>query len=94
MADEPHTDPGDPSLEVPTEHADVPLHPPSAEELPAQPRLPNPAVLDESWKMSDDYVQVFGDDFRPDTGLLTRNWWTRYIFSGGMLDFLNAEWQR
>src|SRR5258708_3429958 len=39
------------------------------------------------------YIKVFADEFnepRLDTG----KWWTRYIYNGGTLDFLNDEQQR
>lgn len=39
------------------------------------------------------YVKVFGDEF-DGSRLNTSNWWTRYIYNGGMLDTLNDEQQR
>jgi beta-glucanase (GH16 family) len=39
------------------------------------------------------YVKVFGDEF-DGTALDTSRWWTRYIYAGGTLDYLNDEIQR
>lgn len=83
-------------LSHPEEHAEAPLNPPITEALPASFTASEPesraAVPD--FNLTSDYIEVFGSDFRPGTGKLIDNWWTRYIFSGGMLDYLNDEWQR
>lgn len=39
------------------------------------------------------YVKVFADEFS-EPQLDTGKWWTRYIYNGGTLDFLNDEQQR
>lgn len=39
------------------------------------------------------YTQVFADEFN-EARLDTGRWWTRYIYGGGTLDFLNDEQQR
>lgn len=39
------------------------------------------------------YVMVFDDEFNA-ARLDTARWWTRYIYGGGTLDFLNDEQQR
>jgi beta-glucanase (GH16 family) len=39
------------------------------------------------------YVKVFSDEFNREQ-LDTQKWWTRYIYSGGTLDFLNDEQER
>ncbi|RYZ96604.1 MAG: glycoside hydrolase family 16 protein [Proteobacteria bacterium] len=43
--------------------------------------------------MPSSYVRVFYDEFEG-TALDTTRWWTRYIYSGGTLDYLNDEIQR
>ena len=47
----------------------------------------------ESAQVPAGYVKVFGDEFN-EPRLDTRKWWTRYIYDGGKLDFLNDEQQR
>src|SRR5438105_7247448 len=39
------------------------------------------------------YIKVFSDEFNQ-ARLDTSQWWTRYIYSGGTLDFLNDEQER
>jgi beta-glucanase (GH16 family) len=39
------------------------------------------------------YIKVFSDEFNQ-VELDTSKWWTRYIYSGGTLDFLNDEQER
>jgi beta-glucanase (GH16 family) len=51
------------------------------------------ADIPESPYVPAGYTKVFADEFN-EARLDTSRWWTRYIYDGGTLDFLNDEAQR
>jgi hypothetical protein len=97
--DKSHPDIVEPSS--PVDVADLPadargLHPPLNVESPDAFKamgaaLPRATIPD--FKLTPDWRCVMRDRFRQ-SNLDMRKWWTRFIFSGGMLDYLNDEWQR
>lgn len=56
--------------------------------VPALRSAPPPA-----FEVTPDWSLIWGDDFRT-SNLDTTKWWTRSTHAGGMLDFMNDEWQR
>lgn len=82
------------ALSRPTETAPVESHRPLTAPNPSgyAPAAGARTALPD-FALTPDYVEVFSDTFRI-SNLDMRKWWTRFIFAGGTLDFLNDEWQR
>jgi beta-glucanase (GH16 family) len=86
----------------PVEVADLPagaegIHPALSVESPdafkaAGAALPRATIPDLT--LGQDWRVVFEDDFRTQSNLNMKKWWTRFIFNNGTLDYLNDEWQR
>jgi beta-glucanase (GH16 family) len=63
---------------------DAPLSPPTPPAPPSEPASPYVPA---------DYVKVFGDEFNG-SSLDTSRWWSRFVYNGGTLDYVNDEIQR
>jgi len=68
-------------------------HPKTGEKPPPTRRDITPRSAPAAMTIGPDWRLILNESFST-SNLDMQKWWTRYIYSGGMLDYLNDEWQR